>query len=138
RCLRLAFRVSPVMLAGMLSFALAQRLLGDLASESECQIVLGGSPTNPTTQMNLAMWKLSQEIRADAISLHLLQSTPAKQLAQDYQHERLPASLQQGLARFLQEYGHQGVCELDLGVPRWSEDLTYVLDLLTGYLEIEE
>ena len=50
----------------------------------------------------------------------------------------LPAPLQQGLARFLQEYGHQGVCELDLGVPRWSEDPTYVLDLLTGYLEMEE
>jgi rifampicin phosphotransferase len=136
--LRLAFRVSPVMLAGMQSFALAQRLLGELASESECQIVLGGSPTNPTTQMNLALWRLSQEIRASALSRQLLQSTPADQLAQEYQQGRLPAPLQQGLARFLREYGHQGVCELDLGVPRWSEDPTYVLALLTGYLEMEE
>src|SRR5207244_6175467 len=87
-------------------------------SESECQIVLGGSPTNPTTRMNLALWRLSQEIRADATSRQLLQSTPAEQLAQ--------------------EYGHQGVCELDLGVPRWSEDPTYVLALLTGYLEMEQ
>jgi rifampicin phosphotransferase len=137
-CLRLAFRVSPVMLAGMQSFALAQRMLGDLASESECQIVLSGSPTNPTTQMNLALWRLSQEIRADATSKQLLQSMPAERLAQDYQQGRLPAPLQQGLASFLQEYGHQGVCELDLGVPRWSEDPTYVLALLTGYLEMEE
>ncbi len=136
--LRLAFRVSPVMLAGMQSFALAQRLLDELASESECQIVLGGSPTNPTTQMNLALWRLSQEIRADATSRQLLQSTPAEQLAQEYRQGRLPAPLQQGLARFLREYGHQGVCELDLGVPRWSEDPTYVLALLTGYLEMEE
>src|SRR6185312_6156429 len=105
------------------------------ASESECQIILGGSPTNPTTQMNLALWRLAQEIRAEA---RLLQSTPARRLAQDYQHKRLPASLQQGLVRFLQEYGHQGVSELDLGVPRWSEDPTYVLDLLVGYQEIEE
>jgi phosphohistidine swiveling domain-containing protein len=138
RCLRLAFRVSPVMLAGMQSFALAQRMLGELASESECQVVLSGSPTNPTTQMNLALWRLSQQIRADATSKQLLRSTPAEQLAQDYQQGRLPASLQQGLAHFLQEYGHQGVCELDLGVPRWSEDPTYVLALLTGYLEMEE
>jgi phosphohistidine swiveling domain-containing protein len=136
-CLRLAFRVSPVMLAGMLSFALARRLLGELASESECQIVLGGSPTNPTTRMNLALWRISQEIRADATSRQLLQSMPAERLAQDYQQGRLPALLQQGLASFLQEYGHQSVCELDLGVPRWSEDPTYVLDLLTGYLEME-
>ncbi len=138
QCLRLAFRVSPVMLAGMQSFALARRMLGELASESECQIVLGGSPANPTTQMNLALWRLSQEIRADATSKHLLQSLPAERLAQDYQQGRLPALLQKGLTSFLQEYGHQGICELDLGVPRWSEDPTYVLDLLTGYLEIEE
>ena len=137
-CLRLAFRVSPVMLAGMQSFALARRMLGELASESECQIVLGGSPTNPTTQMNLALWRLSQEMRADATSRQLLQSMPAARLAQDYQQGRLPTPVQQGLASFLQEYGHQGVCELDLGVPRWSEDPTYVLDLLTGYLEMEE
>lgn len=134
-CLHLAFRVSPVMLAGMQSFALARCLLGDLASESECQVVLGGSPMNPTTQMNLALWKLAEAIRADTTSLHLLQQTPAEQLAQQYQHGRLPAPLQQSLARFLQEYGHQSVCELDLGVPRWSEDPTYVLDLLTSYLE---
>ncbi len=137
-CLRLAFRVSPVMLAGMLSFALARRLLGELASESECQIVLSGSPTNPTTQMNLALWRLSQEIRADATSRQMLVALPAERLAQDYQQGRLPAPLQQGLASFLQAYGHQGVCELDLGVPRWSEDPTYVLALLTGYLEMEE
>src|SRR5205807_1897552 len=79
-----------------------------------------------------------QEIRADATSRQLLQSMPAARLAQDYQQGRLPAPLQEGLTSFLQEYGHQGVCELDLGVPRWSEDPTYVLALLTGYLEMEE
>ncbi len=138
RCLHLAFRVSPVMLAGMQSFALARRLLGELATESECLVILGGSPTNPTTQMNLALWSFSQKIREHASSRQLLQSLPPERLAQDYQQGRLPAPLQQGLARFLQEYGHQSVCELDLGVPRWSEDPSYVLALLTGYLDVEE
>lgn len=137
-CLRLAFRVSPVMLAGMQSFALARRMLGDLASESECQVVLGGSPTNPTTRMNLALFQLSRKIGADATNRQLLQSTPAGQLAQEYRQGRLPSILQEGLASFLREYGHQSVCELDLGVPRWSENPTYVLTLLTGYLEMEE
>ncbi len=138
RCLRLAFRVSPVMLAGMQSFALARRLLGDLATESECQVVLGGSPTNPTIQMNLALWRLSQDIQTDEHSLHLLRQTPAEQLARDYRQGRLPAPLQQGLARFFEEYGHQGVSELDLGVPRWSEDPNYMLALLASYLDMEE
>jgi pyruvate,water dikinase len=133
-CLRLAFRVSPVMLAGMQSLALARRALGELASEQECQIVLGGSPTNPTTQMNLALFRLAEALQVDATSRSLLQHLPAEQLAQEYQQGRLPAPLQQGLARFLQMYGHQSVCELDLGVPRWSEDPTYVLTLLEGVL----
>jgi pyruvate,water dikinase len=136
--LRQVFRVSPVMLAGMQSFALARKLLGELASESECQVVLGGSPANPTTQMNLALFRLAQEMRTDGASSHLLQNLPAERLAQEYQQGRLPTLVQQGLARFLQEYGHQSICELDLGVPRWSEDPTYVLSLLTSYLEGEE
>jgi pyruvate,water dikinase len=133
-CLRLAFRVSPVMLAGMQSLALARRLLGTLAETQECQLVLGGSPTNPTTQMNLALFQLAEALQVDATSRSLLQHLPAEHLAKEYQHGRLPAPLQQGLARFLQAYGHQSVCELDLGVPRWSEDPTYVLTLLEGML----
>ncbi|GCE07707.1 PEP/pyruvate-binding domain-containing protein [Dictyobacter aurantiacus] len=135
---RVAFRVSPVMLAGMQSFVLARRLLGDLASESECQRVLGGSPANPTTQMNLALWKLSELLQADESSLHLLTTAPPAHLAQDYQLGQLPALLQEGMTHFLQEYGHQSICDLDLGMPRWSEDPTYVFDLLTGYLQLPE
>jgi phosphohistidine swiveling domain-containing protein len=138
RCVRLAFRVSPVMLVGMQSFALARRLLGDLATESECQIVLGGSPTNPTTQMNLALWRLARAVPMNEQSLHLLRQIPAEQLAQDYRQGGLPAPLQQGLARFLEEYGHQSVSELDLGTPRWSEDPSYVLALLADYMGMEE
>jgi rifampicin phosphotransferase len=137
-CLHLAFRVSPAMLAGMQSFSLARRLLGDLASESECQIVLGGSPCNPTTQMNQAIFRLSQDIRADESSLRLLRQTSAGRLTYDYQQGRLPMTLQEGVTRFLEEYGHQSVCELDLGVPRWSEDPTYVFALLIGYVEMEQ
>lgn len=137
-CLRLAFRVSPVMLAGMQSFGLARRMLGDLATESECQTILGGSPSNPTVHMNLALWRLSRDILADATSKHLFQSTPVETLVSQYQQRKLPASLQDGLARFLLKYGHQGVCELDLGVSRWSEDPTYVLNILVSYLEVEE
>jgi phosphohistidine swiveling domain-containing protein len=136
-CLRLIFRVSPVMLAGMQSYALARRLLGKLASEQECQMVLGGSPTNPTTQMNLALYRLAEALQADAESCHLLQHLPAEHLAKEYQHGGLPAPLQQGLVRFLQGYGHQSICELDLGVPRWSENPADVLAYLSSYLEME-
>ncbi|HEY1354283.1 MAG TPA: PEP/pyruvate-binding domain-containing protein [Ktedonobacteraceae bacterium] len=134
-CLRLAMRVSPVMLAGMQSFALARRLLGPSGTQSECQIVLGGTPHNPTTSMNLALWRLAGSLRAQAWSPG---GNTAAQLAQDYHQGRLPTWIQQRVARFLQEYGHQCVCELDLGLPRWSEDPTPVFALLADYLDREE
>ncbi len=135
---RLLFRVSPVMLAGMQALALAKRLLGDLATVSECQIVLGGSPSNPTTQMNLALWALSEQIRADPGAAHLVQDTSAAQLAEAYRRRNLPSSLQQGLARFLQKFGHLGVAELDLGVPRWSEDPGTVLTSLASLQQMRD
>lgn len=137
-CLHLAFRVSPVMVAGIQSFGLARRMLSDLASESECQTVLGGSPANPTVHMNLALWGLSQDLLAHAPSKKLLQSIPTERLVQQYRQGNLPPPLQDGLARFLEEYGHQGVCELDVGVARWSEDPTYVFNILISYVEMEE
>ncbi|MBF6614311.1 MAG: phosphoenolpyruvate synthase [Chloroflexi bacterium] len=135
---RLLLQVSPVMLAGMQTFALAQHLLGDLATVSECQTVLGGSPSNPTTRMNLALWSLSEQVRADPAISQLVQNTPAAQLAEDYRAGCLPFTLQQGLTRFLREYGHQGIAELDLGVPRWSEDPDTVLTSLVNYQQMHD
>jgi rifampicin phosphotransferase len=134
----LLFRVSPAMIAGMQYFDLAKLLLGDLATASEFQVVLGGSLSNPTMQMNLALWALSEQVRADPRAAHLVQDTPAVQLAKDYHMGSLPPSLQQGLARFLREYGHQGVAELDLGLPRWSEDPTYVLASLESLQQMRD
>jgi rifampicin phosphotransferase len=135
---RLFLRVSPAMLAGIQTFALAKRMLGDLATVSECQVVLGGSPSNPTTRMNLALWALCEQVRADPGAARLVQDTSATQLAEDYHTGLLPPSIQQGLARFLQEYGHLGVAELDLGVPRWSEDPTDVLASLASLQQMHD
>lgn len=135
---RLLFRVSPAMLAGMQTFALAKRLLGDLATASECQVVIGGSPSNPTTRMNLALWALSEQIRADPEEARLVQDTSVTQIAEAYRRGSLPPSLQRGLARFLQEYGHLGVAELDLGVPRWSEDPDTLVTNLVNYQQVRD
>src|SRR3712207_8332052 len=49
----------------------------------------------------------------------------------------LPPRLQANLAGFLSAYGHRGVAEIDLGVPRWSDDATHVLGVLANYLRLE-
>ncbi len=129
---------SPVMLGGMQTYALAGRLLGDDAQESELQVVLKGAPFNPTTEMNLALWVLAKQVQADAETTHLVQNTPPDRLADDYQHGSLPPLLQHGLANFLTNYGHRSVAELDLGVARWSGDPAYVLGILASYAALSD
>lgn len=129
---------SPVMLGGMQTYSLAGRLLGDDAQESELQVVLRGAPSNPTTEMNLALWALAKQVQADPETNRLVQNTPPARLAEDYQHGNLPPLLQNGLANFLATYGHRSVAELDLGIVRWSEDPAYVLGILASYAAISD
>jgi phosphohistidine swiveling domain-containing protein len=42
------------------------------------------------------------------------------------------------LADFLASYGHRSINELDMGVPRWSEDPTYLFDVLASYLHFDQ
>jgi rifampicin phosphotransferase len=132
---RLLSATAPVMLGGMGTFALAVRLLGKLASEDERQIVMRGLPYNPTTEMNLALWALAQASRADPPAAALVQNTSPAQLCDAYRSGRLPLVLQQGLTRFLAIHGHRSVNELDMGVPRWSEDPAYLFEVLASYLQ---
>jgi rifampicin phosphotransferase len=129
---------SSAMVAGMEAFNLAGTLLGDLATASELQGVLRGLPSNPTTEMNLVLWALAQQVHADEATAHLVRDTPPARLAEDYHKGDLPPLLQHGLANFLATYGHRSVAELDLGVPRWSEDPAYVLGILASYLQLHD
>ncbi len=130
--------VIPAVIAGIGSWAAAGALLGDLASAGERQTVLRGLPYNPTTEMDLALWALAQRLRADAAAARAVRETAPERLARDYLEGRLPPLLQAGLAGFLNRYGHRGVAEIDLGLPRWGEDPAYVLGALARYLEIED
>jgi phosphohistidine swiveling domain-containing protein len=127
---------APVMLGGMGAIGLASKLLGELASEDERQIVVRGLPNNPTTEMNLALWTLAQAVQTDPPTAALVQHTPPAQLSDAYRSGSLPPNLQQGLAQFLATYGHRSVNELDMGAPRWSEDPSYLFGVLASYLQI--
>ena len=41
---------------------------------------------------------------------------------------------QNELDEFLSKYGHRAVAEIDLGMPRWSDDPTHILGVLANYL----
>src|SRR3989440_11975226 len=130
--------LAPVLPIGLGSQALAGKLLGDLAKPEERQVVLRGLPHNPTTEMDLQLWHLAQRVAAHPdIVEHVHESTP-EQLAQEYRACTLPPQLQQGLVEFLALYGHRGVAEIDLGLPRWSEDPTHILGALSNFLQLKD
>lgn len=133
---RLLSSLLPVILTGVLANILAGKLLGGLATEDERQAVLRSLPYNPTTEMDLSLWHLAQRARTDPAAVQLFHSTPPQLLAQNYRDGVLPPTLQQGLADFLHTYGHRGVAEIDLGLPRWREDPTHILGVLANYLQL--
>jgi phosphohistidine swiveling domain-containing protein len=130
--------VPPVFAAGLAANALAGKLLGGLATEDERRVAMRALPHNPTTEMDLALWELAKETRVDPDIARMLDETPPERLAEGYRDGSLPPKLQTSLADFLRLYGHRGVAEIDLGLPRWSEDPTYILGVLANYLRLDD
>ena len=135
---RLMPGVPPAFVAGLVANALAGRLLGELASEDERRVALRALPHNPTTEMDLALWELARKVREDPEASRIVRGTSARELARAYRRGTLPGVFQEGLGRFLGDYGHRAVAEIDLGLPRWSEDPTHVIGVVSGYLRLED
>ena len=95
--------------AGFLAYNAAGRILGRAASQDEMRTVLRGLPHNPTTEMDLELWEIARSTRGD------------------------PEAEGRALEAFLQRYGHRAVAEIDLGLPRWSEDASHLREAIAGY-----
>lgn len=121
-------------LAGFGLLALVRRLLRGVLQPGDLQTIFRGLPHNITTEMDLELWDLRVTIGADPASrADFVERDPAD-LATRYRRGELPEVAQHGLARFLDRYGHRAVAEIDLGMPRWSDDPTHIVGVLTNYL----
>ncbi|MGA5762705.1 PEP/pyruvate-binding domain-containing protein [Nonomuraea bangladeshensis] len=122
--------VMPIVLTGYGLFALAGRLSG--LPLGEMQDVLRGLPHNPTTEMDLKLWELATRVEPEPFA-----ELTVAELVRRYEAGELPPVAQRGVAAFLAEYGHRGVAEIDLGVPRWSEEPAHILGALANYLRMD-
>ncbi|MFD0487481.1 PEP-utilizing enzyme [Saccharopolyspora spinosporotrichia] len=114
---------------GMLVSAVPSGLLRGIAGDAELDTVLGGLPHNVTTEMDMALWRLATAVPAE--HRELLLNTPPTELAALYRQGTLPDV---GMAEFLGSYGHRAAAEVDIGVPRWSEDPAPVFATIANYL----
>ncbi|MET4539977.1 phosphohistidine swiveling domain-containing protein [Arthrobacter bambusae] len=131
-------QVLPLPALGFAMLALVKKLLGDQAPYSELQTVIRGLPNNVTTEMDLALWQLAAEIRKDPDAVASMSGLTAAELTEQYRDGKLPAVAQAGLSSFLGTFGHRAVAEIDLGMPRWSDDPTHILGVVTNYLRLAD
>jgi len=134
----MALQMLPGAAAGFATLGLAVGLLGKELHPGELPVVLRSLPDNVTTAMDLALWKLVVQVRADAETKAVLDGTPPEELALRFGRGALPSALQRGLRAFLAQYGDRAVAEIDLGLRRWSEDPTYVFQVLGTYLRLTD
>lgn len=128
--------ILPLPALGFVMLGVAGKLLGGDAWD-ELQPVIRGLPNNVTTEMDLELWHLAQAIQEDAESRTALMEGDPAALAAAFQAGRLPARLDTGVARFLDRYGHRAVGEIDVGLPRWSEEPAHILGILANYLRLD-
>jgi len=128
--------ILPLPALGFAMLAVAGKVLGG-ARWDELEPVLRGLPNNVTTEMDLELWRLAVAIRDDAESCTALTTQDPSRLAREFQAGRVPARLEAGLTRFLDRYGHRAVAEIDVGMPRWSDDPAHIIGVLANYLRLE-
>ena len=134
----LAMHLLPRAGAGFVTLGLAARLCRDGRRPGELSSVLRSLPHNVTTQMDLALWRLAGDIRADLASASLVRLTPPGDLVARFHAGTLPTPVDRGLREFLDMYGDRAVAEIDLGLPRWSEDPAYLFQMLANYLALTD
>jgi rifampicin phosphotransferase len=138
--LKLTAQMVPAILPAMLIMGLVNRWLVNwlgLKPGTGLQL-MRGLPGNATTEMSLKLWKLAQTIRSDPQALAVFRDTQADALAASYAQRSLPSGIQEQLEEFFDEYGMRGFAEIDIGRPRWREEPAFVLQMLIGYLRLED
>jgi pyruvate,water dikinase len=135
---RIVPQLLPLPLLGFALLAVAGKLAGLGPESGALQAVLRGLPNNVTTEMDLALWQLATDIRTNPAAAAVFEESPAPELARLYRAGELPAVVQSGLAGFMARYGHRAVAEIDLGMPRWSDDPGHILGVLANYLKLDD
>ena len=130
--------ILPLPALGFATLWLAGKLLGGRDRWKDLEKVLRGLPQNVTTEMDLDLWRLAAAIKDDRESRRAMEEGQPAELAAEFKAGNLPPVLHAGLVRFLDRYGQRAVAEIDVGMPRWSDDPTYILGVLANYLRLTD
>ena len=131
-------RMVPVFVYGLVAHNLAGRLLHGLATTDELQKVLRGLPHNPTTEMDIALWKLAHLIQEDPSTARYLRETPLEQQANDYMTCNMacipPATIKQVPGPLWTSRSGRNRSRFTQMVRR----STYILSVIANYLQLQD
>jgi len=132
----------PYLLSGIISgqmpLQVLIRLVADVPGGPELALELTrGLPHNVTTEMDLALWRTAQTIRAEVGTATYFNQTDVPTLVSAYRSGSLPPSIQTTITHFMANYGMRGIGEVDLGRSRWNDDPTHIFQMLKNYLQID-
>jgi pyruvate,water dikinase len=137
-CFPMLPTVVPAAGAGFAMLGLARVLAGPSIDARTVHELLRSLPHNGTTEMDLELWALAARLRDDPESARALAEAAPAELAGRWADGLLPRVAQDGLTAFLGAHGHRAVAEIDLGMPRWWDDPTYVLGVIANYLRLTD
>jgi len=132
-------QIIPRMGSAMGPLLLLKKLASSIPDGNDLVLtVTRGLPHNVTSEMDLKLWEVANAIRGDAESVAAFRSKDADVLAAEYISGDLPKAAQDVVRAFLAVYGMRGLCEIDLGRPRWREEPAPLMQTLKSYVEIDE
>ena len=126
-------RFGPIMPVGVAGMAQLQRLGGPEVLEAFRSL-----DGNVTTEMDLALWRAAETIRADEAAREAVLGKPAHEVSAAFLVGSLPSAAQRALGEFLEQYGMRAVGEIDLGRPRWSDDPASAIASVQAYVGLPD
>ena len=121
RVLHTVFRYSiPLVLASRLALEKMKSIAHD-ADQADLGRLELALPNNVTTEMGMALFKVS-EFLPDNMS--------AEKLQQGLQNKSLPSSFLEAWQNLMAKYGHRGPQEIDIAAPRYRDNPALLLDLV--------
>ena len=117
--------------------SLFKAALGKLGVQVELPRLLSGLKNLSHLAPNEALWKLSRAIRAAPEARDFWERTEVAELAAGLRAGATDHHLD-GVRAFIAQHGHHSARELDLLVPRYREDPTFVLESLKDYVALPE
>lgn len=124
---------------GMLPLVLLIKISRQLTGSNQLTLeITRGLPNNVTTEMDLALWEITRQIRSDELATAQFEELDIAQLVEHYAAGQLAEAAQSAIEEFLETYGMRGLGEIDLGRKRFREDPTYIFEILLNYLKIDD